>query len=54
MRSRRTWLEEGEVNSKYFLNLEKRNTELSSLKRLRIDTNITSDSSKISQFVISF
>lgn len=54
VRSRRKWLEKGEKNSKYFFNLEKRNTELSSLKRLRIDDKVSTDSSEISQFVTSF
>jgi len=54
VRSRRKWLEEGEKNSKYFFNLEKRNTELSTLKRLLIDDKISTDSNEISQFVTNF
>jgi len=54
VRSRRKWLEEGEKNSKYFFNLEKRNTELTTLKRLLTDDKISTDSNEISQFVTNF
>ena len=44
IRSRQQWYEEGEKNSRYFFNLEKRNSNLKSINRLELNNNtITED-----------
>ena len=54
VRSRRKWLEEGEKNTKYFFNLEKRNVEMSSLDKLNINDQITEEPNEIKHFVTKF
>ena len=39
IRSRQQWYEEGEKNSRYFFNLEKRNSNLKSINRLKLNDN---------------
>lgn len=52
IRSRQKWLEEGEKNTKYFYNLEKRNANLiTSLTKLKINDKISEDPKHISSFV---
>ena len=44
IRSRQQWCEEGEKNSRYFFNLEKRNSNLKWINRLELNDNtITED-----------
>ena len=44
IRSRQQWYEEGQKNSRYFFNLEKRNSNLKSFKILELsNTSITED-----------
>ena len=48
IRSRQQWYEEGEKNSRYFFNLEKRNSNLKSINRLKLNDNtITEDPKNI-------
>ena len=54
IRSRRKWLEQGEKCTKYFFNLEKRNFELSSMCKLKINNLICEDVKGISQYVADF
>lgn len=54
IRSRRKWLEQGEKCTKYFFNLEKRNYEVSSLSKLKINDQICEDKKLISQYVANF
>lgn len=54
IRSRRKWLEQGEKCTKYFFNLEKRNHEISSLCKLKINDTVYEDGKLISQFAVSF
>ena len=54
MRSRRKWMEEGEKNTKYFFNLEKRNTGTASIMKLNINGQITDNTREISTFVKNF
>ncbi len=54
IRSRRKWLEKGELNSKYDFNLERRNLDFSSLKELKINEYLTVDPKLISNFVVTF
>ena len=50
VRSRIQWYEEGERNSRYFFNLEKRNSNLKSINRLELENNtITEDPTLILQ-----
>ena len=51
VRSRRKWMEEGEKNTQYFFNLEKRNAEISSIIKLNINGQITDNPVEISNFV---
>uniref|UniRef100_W5NLN7 Reverse transcriptase domain-containing protein n=1 Tax=Lepisosteus oculatus TaxID=7918 RepID=W5NLN7_LEPOC len=53
-RSRRRWLEEGEKNSKYFYNLEKKNGDYTSLSKLNIDGCETQNPLEISRYVSDF
>ena len=46
IRSRVKWYEEGEKNSKYFLNLEKHNSNLKSINRLTLRDGSTSEDQK--------
>ena len=51
IRSRQQWYEEGEKNSRYFFNLEKRNSNLKSINRLELNDNtITADPKKYSKW----
>ena len=43
IRSRVQYYDEGEKNSKYFFNLEKRNANIKSINRLELDSNITTE-----------
>ena len=43
VRSRIQWYEEGETNSKYFFNLEKRTSDMKSINRLQITGDIITD-----------
>ena len=52
--ARRNWLEQGEKNTKYFFNLEKRNYEASSLTRLKINDQICEDKKLIARHVADF
>ncbi len=54
IRSRRKWLEKGESNSKYFFNLERKNGDFSSLKKLKINDSLIVDPKLISNFVATF
>lgn len=54
IRSRRRWLEEGETNSRYFSNLEKRNGEYTSIRKLNINGHETQDPIFISKYVSNF
>ena len=54
IRSRRKWLEQGEKCSKYFFNLEKRNAEISSVSKLKINGTTCEDDSIISNYVANF
>lgn len=54
IRSRKKWLEEGELNSAYFFKLEKRNYSLSTIEQLRINGNIVKDPKEIAEFSASF
>lgn len=54
VRSRRRWLEEGETNSRYFYNLEKRNGEYTSIRKLNINGHETQDPIIISKYVSDF
>lgn len=54
VRSRQKWLEEGEKNTKYFFNLERRNNCLSSITKLKINNVICDDLKVISDFVTEF
>uniref|UniRef100_A0A3B3CA37 Reverse transcriptase domain-containing protein n=1 Tax=Oryzias melastigma TaxID=30732 RepID=A0A3B3CA37_ORYME len=54
VRSRRKWLEQGEKCTKYFFNLEKRNSEISCLRQIRIGDSISEDAKTISQYVAKF
>ena len=47
IRSRATWYEQGERNSKYFLNLEKRQKYKSHLRKLLVDQTEISNPSEI-------
>ncbi len=53
-RSRQTWLEQGEKNTKYVFNLEKRSVEMSSLNNLLINNIVSEDQKEISQYVTQF
>lgn len=54
VRSRGRWLEEGEKNSRYFFNLEKRNNELNSVLKLSINGDMSEDLVKISNHISTF
>ena len=43
IRSRLKWFEEGERNSKYFFDIEKRNMERSSLHKIKVENSTTED-----------
>jgi len=47
IRSRYKWLENGEKNTRYFFNLEKRNGELTSINKLLINNTVTENGKKI-------
>ncbi len=46
-RSRARWAKEGEKNTKYFLNLEKRHCEKKGINRLFVDDKIITDQNNI-------
>ena len=53
--SRATWLEQGEKNSKYFLNLETRNKKKSCIRKLLRDNDEeTTDSKTIMNEIYNF
>ena len=55
IRSRETWLEQGEKNSKYFLNLETRNKKKSCIRKLvRDNDEETTDSKTIMNEIYNF
>lgn len=54
VRSRRKWMEEGERNSKYFFNLEKRSAEINLIRKLKINSTVTEDLGMISEFVSKY
>lgn len=54
IRSRQKWLEHGEKNTKYFFNLEKRNNELSSVRKLMINNKICENNKEIAKYVTQF
>ena len=54
LRSKCKWYEEGEKNSNYFLNLEKRNKSKSSIRSLIVNGKETSDQSEILQEIKSY
>ncbi len=54
VRSRRKWLEEGEKNTKYFFNLEKRNAEMSSLVKLNIKGQISEEPDEIKHYELLY
>ena len=47
VRSRTKWYEEGQRNSKYFINLEKRQSSNKTINRLQLDGTITENPQKI-------
>ena len=54
IRSRRRWMGEGEKNTRYFFNLEKRNAELSSIHKLDINGQTSVNMKEISYCVKHF
>uniref|UniRef100_A0A3P9LB20 Reverse transcriptase domain-containing protein n=1 Tax=Oryzias latipes TaxID=8090 RepID=A0A3P9LB20_ORYLA len=54
VRSRLKWLEEGENNSSYFFQLEKRRAKTNTLEQLNIEDQITSDPKIIANYVNLF
>lgn len=54
IRSRRKWMEHGERNTKYFHNLEKRNININSIFKLKINEQISEDPKLISNFTKEF
>ena len=54
VRSRKKWLEEGERNTKYFYNLEKRNANFPSIFKLKVNGQVSEDPSVISSCVANF
>lgn len=54
IRSRKKWLEEGERNTKYFYNLEKRNANFTSIFKLKINDQVSEDPIVISSSVANF
>lgn len=54
IRSRKRWLEEGELNSAYFFKLEKRNFILSTIEQLCIDGKMIKDPKIIANFCSNF
>ncbi len=47
-------MEEGERNSKYFFNLEKRSAETNLVRKLKINSTVTEDLGMISEFVTKY
>lgn len=54
VRSRMKWLEEGEKNTKYFFNLEKRNAELTTIAKLKINEQISENMKDITTYITDF
>jgi hypothetical protein len=54
LRSKCTWYEEGEKNSKYFLNLEKRNKSKSTVQKLIVNESEISNPSEILREIKNF
>lgn len=54
IRSRKNWIEEGEQNSAYFFNLERRQGRLNLIQQLNINGAVTDDPSRIASFCTSF
>lgn len=54
VRSRQKWIEQGEKNTKYFFNLEKRNNEMSSVSKLMINNSICESNKEIAEYVTQF
>jgi len=54
IRSRKRWLEEGELNSAYFFKLEKRNFTLSTIEKLCVDGKVVKDPKDIANFSANF
>lgn len=54
IRSRQKWMEQGEKNTKYFFNLENRNRELSSIRKLMINNKVCENNKDIAEYVSQF
>ena len=54
IRSRQKWMEEGEKNTKYFFNLEKRNNTTTAIMKLKVNDNISDNFKEISSYVTKF
>lgn len=54
IKSRRNWMEQGEKNSRYFFNMEKRRNEINSIRKLDIGEKISEDSKEISNYISAF
>lgn len=54
IRSRKNWLEEGELNSAYFFKLEMHNFAFSTIEQLCVDGKIVKDPKEIANYSASF
>ncbi len=54
VRSRKRWLEEGELNTAYFFQLKKFHAKNNTIQKLNIDGDITDDPRKIAKFCSDF